>query len=60
MAVLDPMRVVITNFPDKEARYVEVPDFPANPDSKKHRVPFWSELFIERDDFREVIMPIRH
>lgn len=54
MVVLDPLRLVITNFPGTSAFDVEVPDFPADPNSKKHSVPFGPEIFIEHDDFREV------
>lgn len=54
MVVLDPLRVVITNFPEKSTIQVEVPDFPADPNSKKHYVPFGPEVFIDHDDFKEV------
>lgn len=54
MVVLDPLRVVITNFPAASNIQIEVPDFPADPNSKKHTVPFGPEIFIEHDDFRQV------
>lgn len=53
MVVLDPLRVIITNFPGESAIQVEVPDFPADPNSKKHIVPFGPEIFIDHEDFRE-------
>lgn len=53
MAVLDPIRVVIENYPeDKE----EIFDLPLHPEDGSHgsrAVPFCRELYIERDDFRE-------
>lgn len=52
MAVLDPIRVVLTNLPP-QATFIEVPDFPSDPSSPKHTVPYGREIFIERDDFRE-------
>ncbi|XP_034251658.1 probable glutamine--tRNA ligase [Thrips palmi] len=55
MVVLDPLRVVITNFPAASSIQIEVPDFPADPNSPKHTVPFGSEIFIEHDDFRQVL-----
>merc|ERR1712100_190570 len=53
MAVLDPLKIRITNF-DGETKYLDVPDFPADPNSKTHKVPLSSILYIEREDFNEV------
>ncbi|KAE8744754.1 hypothetical protein FOCC_FOCC008570 [Frankliniella occidentalis] len=53
MAVLDPLRIIITNHPG--SMQVDVPDYPADPDSKKHTIPFGPEIFIEHDDFKEVL-----
>lgn len=55
MAVLYPIRVLITNTPERVAPlWIDIPDFPSDPNSTKHSVPFATELFIEADDFREV------
>ena len=57
MAVLNPLKIRITNFPSKTPLvpiYIEVPDFPSDPNNKStHLIPFEREIFIERDDFRE-------
>ena len=54
MAVLSPIRVVIMNKSNQFVpTFIEIPDFPSNPESTKHSVPFSNEIFIERDDFRE-------
>ena len=57
MAVLNPLKIRITNFPSNTPLvpiYLEVPDFPSDPTNKSnHLIPFEREIFIERDDFRE-------
>ena len=57
MAVLNPLKVRITNFPSKMPLvpiYLEVPDFPSDPNIKStHLIPFERELYIDREDFRE-------
>lgn len=52
MAVLNPLRLVITNWPEGEVNEVEVVNNPENPDDGTRLVPFTGELFIEHDDFR--------
>lgn len=53
MAVLQPLRVIIVNMPQKSTpTYLEIPDFPADSNSAKHTIPFDREIFIEHDDFR--------
>ncbi|MDA2960839.1 MAG: glutamine--tRNA ligase/YqeY domain fusion protein [Actinomycetota bacterium] len=52
MAVLEPMRLVITNWPDGQIDEVEVVNNPENSDDGTRFVPFTGELFIEQDDFR--------
>ncbi len=55
MAVLDPLKVVIENYPVGQTEWVEVPDYPQHADDTRTRkVPFSRELYIERDDFAEV------
>ena len=53
MAVLDPLKVVITNYPEDQEEEFEAQDFPNEPERGTHMVPFCRELYIEQDDFRE-------
>jgi glutaminyl-tRNA synthetase len=54
LAVLDPLRVVITNYPEGETEELEAPYFPHDvPKEGSRFLPFSRELFIDRDDFRE-------
>jgi glutaminyl-tRNA synthetase len=52
-AVLDPLRVVIDNYPAGQVEEVEVPNNPEDPSAGTRRVTFARELWIERDDFME-------
>ena len=54
MAVLEPLKVTIRNFPTDAPAEIEVPDFPAEETKGSHRVPFEQTLYIEQSDFREV------
>jgi glutaminyl-tRNA synthetase len=51
MAVLDPLKLVIENWPEGKEALCEVPNHPQKPDWGKRPVPFGRELWIERDDF---------
>lgn len=53
MAVLDPIKVVIENYPEDATEHLEVPNSPEDPDAGTRKVPFSRELWIERDDFME-------
>lgn len=53
MAVMDPLRVVIENYPEDQTEIFEVDINPEDPDSGKRQVPFSRVVYIERDDFRE-------
>ncbi|KAM4722110.1 glutamine--tRNA ligase [Rhinophrynus dorsalis] len=55
MAVLEPLKVTILNFPAEKAIDVSVPNFPADESKGYHTVPFSSTLYIEQTDFREVM-----
>ncbi|KAG7228220.1 hypothetical protein INR49_013383 [Caranx melampygus] len=55
MAVLEPLKVTITNLPENSRSDVRVPDFPANESKGSHIVPFTRTIFIEQSDFREVM-----
>jgi glutaminyl-tRNA synthetase len=52
-AVLNPLRVVIDDYPEGRVEEMEVPNNPEEPSAGKRRVPFGRELWIERDDFME-------
>ena len=53
LAVLDPLKVVITNWPDDREEEFEVPNHPQEPSLGERPVPFGRELWIERADFME-------
>ena len=53
MAVLNPLKVVLMNYPDRLIEFVEIDNNPEDPDSGKREVPFGRELWIEREDFME-------
>jgi glutaminyl-tRNA synthetase len=52
MAVLDPVRLVIENYPQGKEERVEVPNHPQKPEQGKRPVPFSRELWIEKEDFQ--------
>ncbi|PWJ55929.1 glutaminyl-tRNA synthetase [Dyadobacter jejuensis] len=54
MVVLDPLKVVITNFPEGQTEWLTSENNPEMVDSGDRLVPFTREIFIERDDFMEV------
>ena len=54
MVVLDPIKVIIDNYPEDTIEYFEAVDNPEDPDSATHQIPFGRELYIEREDFMEV------
>ncbi len=60
VAVMKPIKVVITNIPEGETQYFELPNNPTNPDAGTRKVPFTRELYIEEDDFAEVPPPKFH
>jgi glutaminyl-tRNA synthetase len=53
MAVLRPLKVVITNYPEGKTEYVEAENNPEDPDAGMRKLPFSRELYIEREDFAE-------
>ena len=53
MAVLDPIKVVIDNYPEGETEYLAVENNLENPELGSRQIPFTRELYIERDDFME-------
>ena len=61
MAVLDPLKVIITNYPEGETEYLDVENNPdADVDMGSRKVPFSREIYIEREDFMEVPPPKYH
>ncbi len=52
MAVLDPVKLVITNLPESETIWLEVANHPKNPEMGVRRVPMTRTVFIDRADFR--------
>ena len=57
MAVLRPLKLVIDNYPEGQTEYVEVANNPEDSTAGTRQVAFSRELYIERDDFREVPPP---
>ena len=53
MAVLDPLKVVITNYPEGQVEDIECVNNPEDDSAGTRMVPFSREIWIERDDFRE-------
>jgi len=53
MAVLDPVKLVIDDYPEGKEELMDVPNHPQKPDWGKRQVPFSRELWIERDDFEQ-------
>ncbi|MBG0782688.1 MAG: glutamine--tRNA ligase/YqeY domain fusion protein [Bacteroidales bacterium] len=51
MAVIDPVKLVITNYPKNQTETVELINNPENPEAGSRKIPFGRELYIERDDF---------
>lgn len=51
MAVLDPIKLTITNYPENETEWVELENNPEDPAAGSRKVPFGREIFIEKDDF---------
>jgi len=57
MAVLNPLKLIIDNYPEGESEFVEVANNPEDPAAGTRQVPFSRQVFIEQDDFREVPPP---
>jgi glutaminyl-tRNA synthetase len=54
MAVLHPLKVVITNYPEGQVEMLDAVNNPEDPAAGSRQVPFSREIYIEQDDFREV------
>ena len=57
VAVLHPVKVVITNYPEDKEEYFELPNIPKNEEAGVRKVPFTRELYIDADDFAKVPPP---
>lgn len=58
MAILDPVKVIIDNYPEGQVEEFDVPLYTQSPDrTESRKVPFSRELYIECDDFMEVPVP---
>jgi len=53
MAVMNPLKVVLINYPEAQVEELDLVNNPEDPDAGTRKVPFARELYIERDDFRE-------
>ena len=57
IAVTDPIKLTLTNYPAGQVEYFELPNNPEDPAAGVRKVPFSGELYIERSDFAEVPPP---
>ena len=57
MAVLQPLRVVIDNYPEDQTEQLEISNHPQRPELGKRTVPFSKVILIEQDDFAEIPPP---
>ena len=53
MAVLNPVKLTISNFPEGETEYFNAPVNPENPEAGSRKIPFSKDLLIEKEDFME-------
>jgi glutaminyl-tRNA synthetase len=60
MAVLNPLKVVITNYPDTQTEELEAVNNPEDLSMGTRTLPFSKEIYIDKDDFREVPPPKFH
>ena len=52
-AVINPVKLIITNYPEGEVEYVDMDNNPEQENAGTHKMPFTRELYIEREDFME-------
>lgn len=60
MAVVRPLKVVITNYPEDQVEMLEAENNPENPEMGTRQIPFSREIYIEQDDFMENPPPKYH
>ena len=54
MAVMNPLKLIVDNYPEDQVEEFDVQNNPENPDDGTRKVPFSKVLYVERDDFMEV------
>ena len=57
IAIFNPIKVIVTNYPEDKTEYFELSNNPNNPDAGMRKVAFTRELYIDSDDFAEVPPP---
>ncbi len=57
IAVMNPVKVIVDNYPEGKTEYFEVANNPNDPDAGTRSIPFTRELYIDADDFAEVPPP---
>jgi glutaminyl-tRNA synthetase len=57
MAVLEPLKVVLDNYPEGQSELISLPNNPEDPEAGARQVPFSRELYIEMSDFMEEPLP---
>ena len=60
MAVLDPIKLVIDNYPEGEVEYLEADNNLENPELGKRQIPFCKELYIEREQLSHFHLHLSH
>ncbi len=60
IAVIDPIKLVVTNYPEDKTEYFDLPNNPSDPEAGTRKLPFTRELVIDRADFAEVPPPKFH
>ena len=60
MAVLNPLKVVITNYPEGEVEYLDAEINPEAPEMGMRKIPFSREIYVEQEDFMENPIPKYH
>lgn len=53
MAVIEPLKIVITNYPDAQTEWIEAKNHPHDESMGTRKIPFSKVIYIDRDDFRE-------
>ncbi len=57
MAVVNPVKLILTNYPENQEEEMDALNNPENPDAGMRKIPFSRELYIEQEDFMEVPAP---
>ena len=57
VAVMHPIKIVVTNYPEDKTEYFSLPNNPQDPEAGTREVPFTRELYIDAEDFAEVPPP---